>query len=818
MASCIALAMSCSFTPLHAQGQRDQPGADERPLRSPKSQAMILSLPVLRDGSPIGEIEASVDRSGVARFESASLTRVFEPFLSETGRAQLARARGTSPFVAPSTLQDFGFDIRFDMGQLEVVVESIRTELLLAVDLPSAQDRVQQLEPTIAAADFSAYLNLAGTFEYSEGDQGEGFRNPEILAFGTARAGQYALQYDGGLTEDGADGYKPYRRFVRGLYDIEPRNMRISAGDLQAETLGILGTQLIGGVGIERSRRLFDPFDPVFRLGGRRLRIDSPSTIEIVNNGEILRSISVDQGIYDLEDLPLVFGSNDVDIVIRDAAGRTSVTNFNYFYDPVDLEVGDYEFGAYAGFISSLSSLQPEYDGELAATGFYRRAFTPSLLVGGAMQLSEDVQSAAAEVNWTPQVVPGVIQSQFSLSSGSKGVGYAARVGYRWATTTVQGSRQVSVIFDYEDPNFELLGRSTFLNQGRLSASLSYGQSFSARTYISSGVNYFKLEGSKARQTVFADVIHQFTPQLRGTIGAEYGSNDGFDSSFGVRAGITWLFGTNSRADAAYESRRDLYRLGINRGLEDHVGAFGYDASIQSSDGRATADAAVRYRGNRFDGRFAVSGNGDGFGNVIGDRRVQLQLATSLAYADGGFGVGRPISDGFAVVSPHPNIDGEAIVGNDLNNGEYQGRSGLLGAAVVSNISGYQTREIAYDIDTTETVFDIGNGLDRLRLPTGGGAKITVGSARYVSAVGTLVAGDEPVALISGTVTSASDDGFEPLPFFTNSVGRYSVIGLAAGESYRVRLRDGREFVLDVPAGNKGLYKVATVAIEEASQ
>ena len=814
MTSSLALAVATLVAPhgAHAQTAAQSDGGQDR------RQTVILTLPVLRNDSPIGEIEASVTRDGAVQYESFSLVRVLEPLVSDAGKGKLASAIASEPFVGPDRLREYGFDLAFDMARLEVVLVGISTDLLLAQRLPTSRNPVQQLAPTIEAADFSAYLNLAGSFEYNEGIGEGGLRNPEILAFGAARMGRFGLHYDGGLTDEGTDGYRPYRRFVRGTYDLDERNLRASAGDLQVESLGILGTQLIGGIGIERGRRLFDPFDPLFRLGGRRLRIDSPSTIEIVNNGEVVRSISVDQGVYDLEDLPLVFGSNDVDIVIRDAAGRTSVTSFDYFFDPVDLEVGDYEFGAYVGLVSDLSSLEPDYDGGIAAAGYYRRALNASLLVGAGLQVSESVQAGAAQIEWVPQFFPGVLRSQLAVSSGSQGFGYATRLGYRWADATPAGSRQISVTFDYEDPNFELIGRPQFLNQERFSLSGSYGQSFGSKTYLSAGVNLFKLGGSSLRQTVYADVIHQFTPQLRGTVGAEYGKNDGFDNSFGIQVGVTWLFGRNSRADAAFESRRDLYRATFNRAQDDRVGAFGYDASVQHSDGRASADASLRYRGNRFDGRLAVSGAGEGISGITDNRRVQLQLATSLAVADGTFGVGRPITDGFTLVSVHPSIDGEAIVGNNLNNGEYQGRSGILGAAVLPNLTGYQTREITYDIDSTDEVYDVGNGVDRVRVRTGGGAQLTIGSARYVSAIGTLVSGDNPVSLASGSVSSESDEGFEPLPFFTNSVGRFSVIGLAAGERYRVRLRDGREFFIEVPDDNGGLYKVEIVTIEEIGQ
>ena len=805
-------------------GQAQQPQAGElgqeserAPSRSPRDR-MILSVPVLRGENSVGEIEVAASLSGDVQFDSKSVVAILEPILSENGVARLSSVTDGRQFIYPAALREVGIDIVFDLSQLEVRIVGIETGLLKVTSLAGSALSLDEDPPTVEPAGFSAYLNLAGNFEYLDGGLDTGLQNPDILGFGTIRAGRFALEYEGGLTEVDDETLNFYRRFVRGIYDIEERNLRFSAGDLQTTSLPILGSQLIGGLGIERRRRIFEPFESVFELGGRRIRIDSPSTIEIMRNGNLVQTVPVDQGVFDLESLPLVAGSNDVEIIIRDAAGRTSVTSFDYFYDPVDLQVGDYEYGFYAGFVSDLQSLDPSYTGDIAATGFYRKALTPSLLIGAGAQASKDIQAAAVEANWVPQAIPGVIESEFSLSNGSEGVGFAARVGYRWSAQIDAGGRQAAFIIDYESPGFELVGRPALFNDERLSITGSYGQNITPLTYVTAGLNYFKRRDDPARTSIFADVIHQFTPRLRGTAGGEYGKGDGFGSSFGVRVGLTLVFGARNRADASYDSRRDLFRSGISRSIENRVGSFGYDALYQSNRGSSSADASLRYHGNRFDGRVLVNGSGEGFGNITDRRRAQVQLSSSLAYADGAFGIGRPISDGFALVTPHPDIEGQAIVGNNLNDGEYLGRSGLFGAAVVPDLNSYQTREVIYDIDVVDTTYDIGEGTDRVRVATGGGAKIVVGSARFASVIGTLVDSEGPVSLASGTVSSETDDGFQRMAFFTNSVGRFSVIGLAPGETYDVLLKDGRKFALVIPKDGGGLVRLDKIEVRGEDQ
>src|SRR3546814_21027595 len=84
----------------------------------------------------------------------------------------------------------------------------------------------------------------------------------------------------------------------------------------------MLRTPFIGGGAVEKSRRTFDPFAPTFNLGGRQIIVASPSTVEVLVNGAPYQTLDLQPGTYSLDALPLQIGSNDVQMVVRDAAGR----------------------------------------------------------------------------------------------------------------------------------------------------------------------------------------------------------------------------------------------------------------------------------------------------------------------------------------------------------------------------------------------------------------------------------------------------------------------------------------------------------------
>lgn len=297
--------------------------------------------------------------------------------------------------------------------------------------------------------------------------------------------------------------------------------------------------------------------------------------------------------------------------------------------------------------------------------------------------------------------------------------------------------------------------------------------------------------------------------------GLEYGSDRFSSTNYGVRIGLSYIFGGDYRANADYRSRLGSARLGLSKSSDNSVGSLGWDVSLNRDTDSAGADASVDYVSNRFDARLSLFADGDSLGNLTQRQRARLQVGTSIAFADGVLGIGRPISDAFAVVAPHRSLDGRHVIsGRDLADNDYYARSGMLGAAVQSDLASYSLQNIQFDVDGLEPGYDVGDGLVRVDPPFRGGYKVVVGSDRFVSAVGTLLFGDEPASLVSGTITSTDDEGFEPIPFFTNSLGRFGIIGLAPGKSYQVNLRsEGREFAIEVPSDNTGLFRMGPLRL-----
>lgn len=776
-------------------------------------RTLSLTLPLVRDGQVFGDMLVRVDAAGAIGIESQSLRNELAPLLNDAGMQALDAAIAAEPFVAPRELAAAGIELRYDSARLELQLVAIAPSLRSLESIGAAPAAEEGQIAPIASAGFSAYLNVNASVDY---DEDRGLGPPSLFLFGAARHRNVVLEVDGAFTDDLGDEYRFYRRGVRGVYDDRENHRRFSAGDLRLATLPLLRTQFIGGIAVEKSRRIFDPFSPVSRFGGQQIFLDSPSTVEVLVNGAPYRTLQLPAGAYDLGDLPLQYGANDIRLVVRDQAGREQVTSLDYYFDPIDLAPGEEEYVAGLGVLARELSFEPDYSNDPIFVGSYRRAFTSSLLLGGGLQLSKDVQVAAAEARFAPQVLPGAFDFQIAVSNSDAGIGFAGRAAWRWSDGDIEAARRFTIAVDYESDNYRVVGESPLFGARRLSVTASYSQAISTQTRLVMGATYLSGAAFQNQSNVFADVVHIFDERYRISAGLEYGRGDVVRNNFGVRLAFAVTFGPRDRADLIAQSRREFARASYSRSNTNAVGSLGYDVGVETVEGNTAVDAFLNYTGNRFDAQALFRTGGSSFGGFADRQSARLQIGTSLAFADGSFGIGRPIDDAFVLVRPHSSLEGRRIIaGRDLNAGRYEAASGTWGAAVVNNVTSYIQQNILYDVDNPPTGYDIGAGIARLDPPFRSGAVITVGSANFVSAFGTLQIDSRPAALVSGGISSPDDSGFEPQSFFTNSGGRFAIIGLAPGKTYVVRLH-GREesFTINIPFDNHGLYRMETVNLQ----
>ena len=783
---------------------------------NPYGRDVPLTGPLIYQGTELGDLAIVWAADGDLFAEKSSLETYLPDMVSGVVEERILERFKNTDLVNLEALKEEGLDIQYDFSLLEaqavVRPDSSAPQVLAFGGGNRGGGPISETTPVEA---FSGYVNVNLTA--TEGS-GNNFGEPNALINGATRLGEYVLQYDAEYRNGfGAnDDYEFERRFVRIVRDFPERYLRVSAGDIIPEVRGVQASRTIGGVSVVRSKREFTPFRSFRPLGGGRILIERPSEMQIFLNDIEVENLRLATGTYDITELPLQFGTSNVEIVIRDDTGREERFEYNAFFDPSELDPGDHEYGVTVGFLTSPFSRSPDYgDTDPAISAFYRKANWRGGILGAGVQATENQQVVNAL--WRiPPAWGGRLDLEAAASNvDGLGSSYAASARYDFFREKPDYDESYSVNLEFLGEDFAVLGDIDPRNLESFSAFADYSRSFGRdwRAIVSAGYTSFR-EGDDGYRASF-DVFRQINRSFRFQAGIQ-AQRDRLtgDDEVGVRLALVYSPGLNWRSEARYEGIDERTSLRVSRTSDEYVGSYGFDFDYVDTDGDSTLGGAVNYVGNRFDARVSHRLTGDSFSFDNDTAQTTLRLGSSFSYTGRSAALGRPIFDSFAHLSPHRTLEGRSVIaGNDLSRG-YEARSGLFGPAVASRLSSYTEQTIQYDVDDVPPGYDIGEGLILLKPKLNSASRIRVGSADFVSATGTLLYSDgTPISLGVGRISREDGGEMKETSFFTNRVGRFAMIGLEPGVSYTVTLTSPvpTEVTFEVPLDDEALLRLGDV-------
>ena len=165
-------------------------------------------------------------------------------------------------------------------------------------------------------------------------------------------------------------------------------------------------------------------------------------------------------------------------------------------------------------------------------------------------------------------------------------------------------------------------------------------------------------------------VAKEITSELTGSLSLGYGWDPAGASQalsayrqngFQALVRLAWTPDTHTRALSYYDSRSQTGELSATRTSETQgVGSWTAtaNATVAPNDQDAVS-GSVTYIANRADVMVNHSAGltGIGYDGINGlsstEERTSVSVASSLVFADGAWGTGRPVTNGFAVVTPH---------------------------------------------------------------------------------------------------------------------------------------------------------------------
>ncbi|WP_423141727.1 fimbrial biogenesis outer membrane usher protein [Parablastomonas sp. CN1-191] len=771
---------------------------------NPGKRTVVLTVPA-RDGAAyLGDIAVTIDTQDKVSFPA---DRLLDILASVVSADVLRTLRGSFPgdqAIPADAFARAGIQIRYNPQELalDLVIASERRASRALQVTPLDRERVGTF---VVPATVSAYVNIRANLDYLYGDGG--FQSPTMYLDGAARVLGTVFQSEA-IWQPGAAGARFQRLGSRAVFDDQNHVIRFTAGDLEPVGRGFQGGPQLAGVSLFRSYSTLQPQTIARPRGGRTFRLDRPATVEVQVNGQVVRRLRLDPGNYDLRDFPFAQGANDVRLSILDDAGRSEMVRFNVFLDQSQLGKGLAEFGLYAGVNALTGASGLRYSGDGAVTGYIRRGISEALTLGANGQGDGRSRMAGVEAVWSTGF--GTFGANLS-GSNIKDYGWGSATLITFQRLIQRGGGQadaLNLFAERRSAQFGVLGTRLPSNPFAWEAGGGYSHAFSDRLYGGLDGRFSRGRGG---QRDFSNA--------RGTLGWRAG--DRINLTGDVRwqrdslgRGISALFsatlrlGAYSNARADYDTRFNRTQLSYNTLRGQGIGAYNVTADVEHSD----FGSGVNVAGNLYTNRAELGLSHFGtFENVFGrslGQRTTLRAASSLAFADGAFSIGRPIYDSFAIVRGHRSLKGASIDVDPSAVGT-TARTGILGTAIQPGLSAYSERTIAVDVPAAPSGVDLGQGSFRLYPPYRSGYVLQVGSQYGVTAIGRLVNRDgDPIALMTGTATELAHPDRAPVSVFTNRDGRFGAAGLAPGK-WRIDMVDDlrSSFILDVPAATEGVLR-----------
>ena len=764
-------------------------------------RVMQIVAPLNDRENYLGDVEIRVELDDSVEVSAEQVLAILNKFADASDLEALRASATSGAFFPAAKYAEYGFPITFNA-----------TALSLNINIP-ANSRIRQ---SIGLADLdrstygefatpskiTAYLNLRSSVDYVHKGQNTGFGDTLILMDSAARFGGVVMENEGSWRSEDNGFSREGTRFV---YDDFRNLNRWVGGDLLPQARGFQGVQDMAGFSVERTYSLLDPQRNITPRGGRSFTLDRESTVEAYINGRVARTLRLQPGSYDLNDFPFVQGSNDVELVISDESGRREVLSFSVFIDRTQLAPGLSEYGLYAGVKSERLNDRINYSSDPTASGFYRRGVSENLTLGGNFQYAQNGSVAGVEGVWGSGW--GTLGGDFAVSQlDVGGTGWATNLSFERLVQSAGGGTSITATVEARSRRFGAPSQVAPDNRYLVNAVVAYNRSLGDSSFFGGQLRYAKArEGFEDESTVRVSYGRRLSASSNVVVDTDWTSG-GFADGVGLRIGLVRRFGNTGSARAEYDTRNERGRVGYQTSGGRGVGAWSGAGTLEGGSDDFAFNGSAAYAANRADLGIAHNTGYSLTSNDIVDQRTSLRGATAIAFADGAFAIGRPVSDGFAIVRPYKPSSDLSIEVEPSAEG-YYARSGLLGPALYGQVGSYSPRSVIYDAPNAPLGFDIGSGSTRVLAPYKAGYLITVGSDYGVTAIGRLLnESGEPVTFLSGHAIEQGSEN-RRIDVITNRQGTFGVSGLKAGR-WKIEMLGDTAYELIVPESPDGIARV----------
>jgi outer membrane usher protein len=761
--------------------------------RAPSVQQ--IALPTSLDAREVGLINAQIRSDGVWLSREA-LTSVLNRVLQPSGLSALAGAEPAGPWISAQALNKLGIEAIYSAQSITLELKvpmQLRATRLLSLDARSGASQNKAQDSVLRPERWSLIANTRWVWLESRADQAQ-ITSLRAYLDAAQRMGDWVLEAAGSVPvgQTGAVATRDMTRLVR---DWPAQAIRLTAGDLNSSARPGLASLPLGGLQVSR-RFSLNPVLNALSQPSQRVVLPQGAQIDVRANGFVSRSLQLAPGVYELRDIPVFSGANEVELQIVEPGGRSSVRRFDYFYDSALLAPGLFEFDVAIGAPS-----------QAAARGLSYATNQSVAALSGRYGLNAQLSWGAA-AQWRKSTLGGVrvIQTDalWAMPWGTVQA-YLTRnqhPGFSGHSASVQWSAQSSTMRERKPGQWSWAAvlQSTVHSAGHAALSSDTGSS-GARDHgarvsaLVPGGLTASMSASRRTGNLPTDQARTLGLSLRKALDKQWsleaqvnqqrdalGSRQQFNLSLRYAAQAR-ADGIAARSSLSYQSAQQRWQWDAEAsGLGTVAGAEAPWRVLASTARSATVQdhsvrAAVQTSRAELAGYINDSRRLDG---VLGQSRLtEFSLASGLIVTPSGWALTRPVSDSAALVVPRAGYERLSIY-IDPSLDRSAASSDRWGPPVLGDLNAYNPREIQLDVSNLPPGRSL--GIDRPTLEPAYRSVITVplGSNANVQLSGSVLnAQGQPAALLA--LRLAPFGKGDPVDLFTSRRGRFTSPPLPPG-------------------------------------
>ncbi len=791
-----------------------------------KSAVQQIALPTTLDGRDLGSVDAQIRSDGVWLSREV-LMRLLKDILQPAIHLSLSTAEPAGLWISAAALKALGMDAVYSAQSITLELKiplGLRRTRVLTVDGRGSSDAGQPADNVLMPERWSLITNTRWVVSQTSTDNGT-LNTARTYVDGAQRMGDWVLEGAGSVALGARSGVST-RDMTRLVRDWPAQAIRLSLGDLNTVARPGLPTVALGGLQLSRRFNLNPGLNPQSQPGDR-LALPGGATVDVRANGFLTRTLQLAPGVYELKDIPVFTGANEVELLIVEPGGRTSVRRFDYFFDAALLAPGLSEFDLALGQPSQAAPGGLRYTpGRPTASVAWRQGLLADATVGAAVQSRSaptgNVRVLQTDGLWATRW--GTALAYITRNRHPGFSGQSASLQWRWQSTTrpdaatgrwswatvaqtTRSSRGFATLqSDIASTASQDSGlRISALIPGGLTASLS-----ASRRSGETPADQARTMGVSLRQTI----NRQWSTEA--TLGSQQGSagNNRFFTISLRYTGERQADGTTNRAAAAYQSQDRRWQLDTEAtGIATVAGA---DAPWRLLAGTARSDSSneTSLRAAMLSSRAEVSAQltdtrswGAGGGK---SRLAEATFASTLLASPGGWALTRPVPDSAALIVPRPGYENLTMYVDPMLD-RSAAASDRFGAPVLTDLNAYTQREIQLDVANLPAGRSLGVDRPVLRPGYRSITIVPLGSNANVQFSGSLLtAQGQPAGLIALRLSPVGKG--EPVDLFTSRRGRFTSPPLPPGRYWLTIPGDaGPLKQLQIDEGQAGLIDLGTL-------